>query len=152
MQFLTQEPNSADCMPIAVINYVRYAGGDWDYSDVAWLKQAMDTQHDGTPMFNFVGFASLLAPRAVVTFVKQPAPILKDLRNGRSIILGFSYLKKGTHYSHVAFIYKKDGKFYGTNIEPNTPEVELTEELISAMVKLTVTLDKEVVYVSFPRR
>lgn len=151
------QKHATDCVPVAVVNMVNWAGGNYDESDLPLLRYAMDTQaKDGTPFWNFIGFIALLFPKADVVFTKSPLPVLDALKKGRLVALGYSYNHAnpdGTSEvrSHIALFMKEGRKYYGINLKMTEPKFEISEELLEVLIENSCNIFPEVVCVSVRR-
>lgn len=146
--YLTQSKDSRDCVPYGIVNLVKWAGGNWNQNDIAWIKDAVLTEEDGTSLFDAVHFLAGVVPQAELTFSTDYREALTDLEKGKALLLGFSYFHDDDIMSHISLFFMKNGEIQGANVVSGAPLTTLSRVQFRNLFNHTVVLQDEVVYVS----
>jgi len=115
-----------DCGPVAIINFMRWAGQSWNSKDIPLLRYALLTNKRGSTMETFGNFIDTLNPGRALYLGDDGSEALNLLYSRGCCFIAFS-LEPGV--AHVVFAYMTpSGRIILTNFISGKRKTVITSE------------------------
>lgn len=99
---MIRQKTKYDCGPVAIINFMRWAGQPWGEDDIPLLRYALLTDRRGSPMETFANFVDTLNPGRALYLGDDGSDALNLLYSQGCCFVGFSLEPNS---AHVIFAY-----------------------------------------------
>lgn len=129
---MIKQTTKNDCGPVAIINMVRWGGGNWNSKQIPMLREMMLTRKHGSELADILTVLEMIHPNRNVHFTRRSDLFFRALDNGRGLLLGYNVIED---QPHIVFAYKRDGKYLLTNMVLGEVETELTKQQIKNLLK-----------------